>query len=369
MALHITSIELYQLRIPLKQPFIISLGPQYDADNLLVVIRTNEGIGGWGECSPYMSINGESIDTCYIVGQYLAQVLKGMDPTNSAACTEAMNRIITRNESSKSAFDMALYDIAAQSARMPLYAYLGGSKNKIISTDMTVGLGSAEKMAAEALEYKTAGFPSIKVKLGTNTQDDVARVQSIRTAIGNTLPLRIDANQGWSVQTAIKTLQALEPYNIEHCEEPIARWDYMRLPEVRKASSIKIMADESCFDQHDAARLAKLQACDYFNIKLGKSGGIYNALQIVEVAAAYGIKLQVGSFMESRLAMTALVHFAYSSNLIVHYDIDTPLMLSQDPVVGGMQYKANGVIEIDDAPGIGARIDEAFLKGCTKVVV
>lgn len=369
MALHITSIELYQLRIPLKQPFIISLGPQYDADNLLVVIRTNEGIGGWGECSPYMSINGESIDTCYIVGQYLAQVLKGMDPTNIAACTEAMNRLITRNESIKSAFDMALYDIAAQASNMPLYKYLVGSKNKTISTDMTVGLGSAEKMAAEALEYKNAGFPSIKVKLGTNTQDDVARVQSIRTAIGNTLPLRIDANQGWSVETAIATLKALEPYDIEHCEEPIARWDYMRLPEVRKASSIKIMSDESCFDQHDAARLAQLQACDYFNIKLGKSGGIYNALQIVDVAAAHGIKLQVGSFMESRLAMTALVHFAYSSDLIVHYDIDTPLMLSKDPVVGGMQYKANGVIEIDDTPGIGATVDEAFLKECTQVVV
>lgn len=369
MALHITSIELYQLRIPLKQPFVISLGPQYDADNLLVVIRSNEGISGWGECSPYMSINGESIETCYIVGQYLAQVIKGMDPTNIAACTEAMNRVTTRNESIKSAFDMALYDIAAQASNMPLYQYLGGTKNKIISTDMTVGLGDKEKMAEEALEYKTAGFPSIKVKLGTNTQDDVARIQAIRAAIGNTLPLRIDANQGWSVQTAIETLQALEPYQIEHCEEPIAKWNYMQLPEVRKASPIKIMADESCFDQHDAARLAKLQACDYFNIKLGKSGGIFNALQIVDVAAKYGIKLQVGSFMESRLGMTALMHFAYSSDLIVHYDMDTPLMLSQDPVVGGMQYKPNGVIEIDETPGIGASIEEAFLKGCTQVVI
>lgn len=369
MALQITSIELYQLRIPLKQPFVISLGPQYDADNILVVIRTNQGISGWGECSPYMSINGESMDTCFIVGQYLAKVLKGMDPTNIAACHEAMNRVITRNESIKSAFDMALYDITAQSARMPLYAYLGGSKNKTISTDMTVGLGTPDKMAAEARAYKAAGFPAIKVKLGTTTTEDVLRIKAIRDAIGNTLPLRIDANQGWSVETAIATLQALAPFNIEHCEEPIARWNFMRLPEVRKASPIKIMADESCFDQHDAERLAQLNACDYFNIKLGKSGGVFNALQIVDVAAKYGLHLQVGSFMESRLAMTALVHFAYSSDLIVHYDIDTPLMLSLDPVLGGLQYKENGIIEIDDTPGIGATIDEAFLKNCVKTVV
>ena len=264
---------------------------------------------------------------------------------------------------------MALYDIAAQSAGVPLYAFLGGKKNKEISTDMTVGLGTAEKMAAEAKVYQAAGFPAIKVKLGTNTDDDVKRIKAIREAVGDALPLRIDANQGWSVATAIATLQALAPYNIEHCEEPIARWNYMKLAEIRKASPIKIMADESCFDQHDAERLAALNACDYFNIKLGKSGGIFNALQIVEVAKKYGLHLQVGSFMESRLAMTALVHFAYNSDLIVHYDIDTPLMLSQDPVVGGMQYKENGIIEIDDTPGIGATIDEVFLKDCVNVVV
>ncbi len=369
MQLEITSVELYKLSIPLKQPFVISLGPQYDADNVIIVINTNTGIKGWGECSPYMSINGESMDTCFIVGQDLAKALKGKDPLQIEDCINAMERIITRNESIKSAFDMALYDIAAQHAGLPLYKFLGGEKNKRISTDMTVGLGSPEKMAAEAVEYKAAGFPSIKVKLGTTTEEDVARIKAIREAIGNELPLRIDANQGWSVETAITTLQALKEFGIEHCEEPIARWNFMALPEVRKNSPIKIMSDESCFDEHDAERLAKLNACDYFNVKLGKSGGIYHALKIVEVAKAHNLKLQVGCFMESRLAITALVHFAYSSNLIVHYDLDTPLMLKEDPVVGGMQFLDNGFVEIDDAVGIGATIDEKYLKKCERIVL
>lgn len=369
MQLQITSIEIYKLCIPLKQPFVISLGAQYDADNILVIIRTNKGISGYGECSPYMSINGESMDTCFIVGQYLAAALKGKDPLQIKDCIATMDRIITRNESIKSAFDMALYDIAAQEAGVPLYQFLGGSKNKLISTDMTVGLGSAEKMAAEALQYKNEGFPSIKVKLGTTTAEDVARIKAIRDAIGNELPLRIDANQGWDVQTAIKTLQALKDFGIEHCEEPIARWNFMQLPEVRKNSPIKIMSDESCFDEHDAERLAKLNACDYFNIKLGKSGGIYHALQIIEVAKANKIKLQVGCFMESRLAITALVHFAYCSDLIVHYDLDTPLMLKEDPIVGGMQFKENGLVEIDEAVGIGATVDEGYLLKAEKVII
>jgi L-Ala-D/L-Glu epimerase len=369
MSTIISSFEIYKLSIPLKQPFVISLGPQYDADNIIVVIKTTDGITGWGECSPYMSINGESMDTCFIVGQYLAKALKGKDALDIEGCIKAMNSIITRNENIKSAFDMSLYDIAAQQAEQPLYQFLGGQKNKVISTDMTVGLGSPEKMAKEALEYKQAGFPSIKVKLGTTTEADVERIKAIRAAIGNQHPLRIDANQGWSIETAIATLKALGNYNIEHCEEPIAQWNFMELPNVRMQSPIKIMADESCFDHHDAANLARIDAVDYFNIKLGKSGGIYNALQIVETAKANHIHLQVGCFMESRLAITALVHFAYSSDLIVHYDLDTPLLLKEDPVVGGMVFKENGIVEIDDAPGIGARIDERYLKKCEKVLI
>ena len=365
----IESVEIYQLRIPLTEPFVISLGPQYDADNILVVIRTDAGIRGFGECAPYMSINGESMDTCYIVGQYLAKTLKGMNSLSIAECIEAMDKIIYANNSIKSAFDMALYDIAAQDAGVPLYKFLGGKKNKIIFTDMTVGLGEVDAMAASALKFKQQGFPAIKVKLGESTEKDVARIKAIRDAVGYDIPLRIDANQGWDVPTAVATLNALAAFDIEHCEEPIARWNFMALPELRKQSPIKIMSDETCCDHHDAERLASIKACDYFNIKLGKSGGIFNALKIIEVAKKNNIKLQVGSFMESRLATTAFVHFAYASDLIVHFDFDTPLMLSQDPVMGGMKYEANGVITIDDSSGLGAKMDNAYLDTLEKVII
>jgi L-alanine-DL-glutamate epimerase-like enolase superfamily enzyme len=365
----IESIEIYKLRIPLTEPFVISLGPQYDADNILVIMHTDEGITGYGECAPYSSINGETMDTCYIVAQYFAQVLKGMDPTNIAGCIKEMDKIIYANYSIKSAFDMALYDIAAQRANVPLYKFLGGQKNKIIFTDMTVGLGDADAMAASALKFKQQGFPAIKVKLGETKEKDVARIKAIRNAIGNDVPLRIDANQGWDVATATAILKALGEYDIEHCEEPIARWNFLALPELRKQSPIKIMSDETCSTHHDAAMLAHLKACDYFNIKLGKSGGIYDAMKIIDVAEKNNIKMQVGSFMESRLATTAFVHFAYASDMIVHFDFDTPLMLSYDPVVGGIKYEANGVISIDETPGLGAKMDEAFLSGMEKMVI
>src|SRR6476469_10504413 len=142
----IDSVELYKLFIPLKEPFVISLGPINEVQNVVVVIRTKGNYIGYGECSPYMTINGESVDTCFIVGQYFARLLKGKDATDIANCVDTMDGVIYGNSSIKSAFDIALHDIASQQAGLPLYAYLGGKKNKVLETDMTVSIGDPQRM-------------------------------------------------------------------------------------------------------------------------------------------------------------------------------------------------------------------------------
>lgn len=367
--LTIQQVELYKLFIPLKEPFVISLGPIYNAENLLVVIRTKEGITGYGECSPFMSINGESVDTCFVVGQYFAKLLKGKNALAIEDCVVAMDRLIYGNTSIKSAFDMALYDIASQHAGVPLYQFLGGKNNKTIITDYTVSIGDPQKMAADAVKIKEEGYPAIKIKLGNNGKLDVVRIKAIREAVGNEIPLRIDANQGWSVEEAITTLQALGKYDIQHCEEPIPRWNFMQLPKVRQASPIPIMSDESCGDEHDAERLIDLKACDYLNIKLGKSGGLFKALKMVKLAEAAAIHLQVGAFMESRLAMTAFAHFSLCSPMIEHYDFDTALMFVEDPVTGGIIYEKNGVVKVPEVAGLGASVDESWLTKFEKTIV
>src|SRR5690606_21413685 len=117
-------------------------------------------------------------------------------------------------------FDMALYDLLAKSANMPLYQVLGGSNSREVFTDTTIYLDTPETMAAHALKYKNEGCTAIKVKLGTTEKEDIARIKAIREAIGYDIPLRIDANQGWDTVTAIRILKALEKFDIEHCEEP-----------------------------------------------------------------------------------------------------------------------------------------------------
>lgn len=352
----IRKITIYKSPVKLKEPFIISLGPLYYAENVVVVIQTYEGLTGFGECSPFKTIHGESMESCTVVGEYLSGHLIGKDALQIAELVELMDKLIYGNSCIKSAFDMALYDIASQDAGMPLYRYLGGTASKKIITDYTVSYNDAAKMAEDAVKIVANGFSIVKVKLGGSHTDDVMRMKMIREAIGYDIPLRIDANQGWRANETIAILNDLKEFNIQHCEEPISRNEFMQLPQIRASSPIPIMADESCYSVHDAKRLIELGACDLFNIKLSKTGGIYHALKIIKLAEAAGIKMQMGGFLESRLGFTAAAHFSLVSDNIIYFDFDTPLMFEEDPVEGGITYHSGGVVVLPESDGIGARV-------------
>ena len=365
----IQKIELFKLNVPLTEPFVIAIETITDAESVAVKITTDTGIIGFGECNPYRSIAGETQGTCFAAGQFLAKILRGSNPLAIAECIEKMDKMLAGNRCIKSAFDMALYDIAAKAANVPLYQLLGGANNRTITTDMTVGIGTPEAMAEAALRFEKAGFPAIKIKLGTTQRADIERINAIRGELNEDTAVRIDANQGWDEATAIATLQAMKYYDIEHCEQPIAARNIAGMARIRSVSPIPIMADESVFDHFDALELVKNRACDYFNIKLAKSGGIHNALKINAIAEAAGVKCQVGCFSETRLAMSALMHFIMACPNVVHFDLDAPLMLSADPVVGGIKYGANGTATIGEEIGIGAAFDEDFLKELERVEI
>ncbi|HOZ84467.1 MAG TPA: dipeptide epimerase [Niabella sp.] len=352
----IKNIELIKIDIPLKQPFIISLGTLTAAQSVFVRIETEEGLIGWGECSPFMTINGETTETGIVVGRIFISHLIGKNVLDIAGCVDLLDKIIYGNNSIKSAFDIAFHDIASQYVQQPLYQFLGGAIQKTIFTDYTVSLNTPEAMAAQAMEIKDAGFTVIKVKLGNKGALDIDRIKAIRQAIGYDIPLRIDANQGWQVEEAIETLNGLYPYNIQHAEEPIARWDFMNLPKIKTASPIPIMSDESCCDINDLNRLIALKACDKINIKLGKCGGLYKAIQMLRVAEQHQLPVQLGAFLESRLGMTAFTHLAHCSAAIRYFDFDTALMFSKDPIDGGIEYKANGIIDLPNHIGLGAQL-------------
>ncbi|MHA4896197.1 mandelate racemase/muconate lactonizing enzyme family protein [Pedobacter sp. PWIIR3] len=363
----ISHIEIYRFSIP-TEPFVIATGTMYFAQNVLVRIYTDQGIHGVGECSAFPMIVGENQETCIVMAKEFARILIGKDPLDIPSRMDDLLGYAAHNGTIKSAFDMALFDIAARNENLPLYAFLGGTKRSII-TDITIGINTPEKMAEAAIALKAKGCSIIKIKLGKEVHEDIERVKQIRAAVGEKIKLRLDANQGWSFDEALYALGAIAPYDIEFCEQPMRTWYDDKLPELHANSPIKIMADESCYNHHDARKLINSQSCSYINIKFSKSGGILEAQKIHETALQAGIKCMMGGMLETRIAISASMHFALASPNIVFFDMDSPLLGHLiDPVIGGITYH-NYTIEVPDTPGIGADADPAFLEGCEKWII
>lgn len=363
----ITHTTIYRYSIKME-PFVIATGTMHYAQNVFIRIHTNNGFYGVGECSAFPMIVGETQDTCLVIARAFAKLLKGKNPLDLADRLLDMETFIAYNNTIKSAFDMALHDIAAKAAMLPLYQFLGGEK-RTIETDMTVGIASAEVMTRLAMQYEKDGANILKIKLGKNVTEDVQRIQSIRTAISPATRLRIDANQGWSFDEALYALTAMKDFDIQFCEQPMRTWYNDALPALCRQSPIPIMADESCYNEHDARMLIEAKACHSINIKLAKSGGLATAKKIHDTAATAGIPCMMGGMLESRLALTAKLHFVYASPNIKFYDMDTcKLGHLEDPVVGGATYTGFYLV-LDDAPGIGADVDESYLQSCEQCVI
>ncbi len=357
----IRRIGIFKSSIRLKEPFIISLGKLEFAENIIVEIQDSTGRKGFGEGSPFRTIHGETIGTCFSVGSEIAKLLVGKNPCEPEECGRLMDKFIFGNTTIKSAFDIALHDLASQHADMPLHKFLGAKAIHKLQTDYTISLGPVEKMCRDAEKIVNAGFRVVKVKLGESPALDIERIRCIREMIGMEIPLRIDANQGWTSSNALEILIALNQYQIQHCEEPIPRHEFMHLAELKRKSPIPIMADESCFDHHDALRLVSLKSCSSFNIKLGKSSGINKAMKIMQIAETEQMPIQIGGFLESRLGFTAAAHVAQCCAELPFIDFDTPLMFSEDFVRGGITYDNNGFIRMPEGPGLGASFNEDYL--------
>ena len=363
----ITHVGIWKFSIPMH-PFTIATGTMHFAQNIFIRVYTDSGLYGVGECSAFPMIVGETQATCFEMTKDFAGVWRGKDPLRIEERMQELHTWTAFNSTIKSAFDMALHDLAAKKAGLPLYEYLGGQL-KPLETDLTIGIDTPERMAAKAIDFINQGVKIIKVKLGKDAKEDVERVRAIRGAVGKEILLRIDANQGWNHDDALFALSALSQYNIQFCEQPMRYWDDDKLPALRKTSPIKIMADESVYDHYDAIRLIKADACDYVNIKFAKSGGILEAKKINGVCEENKIPCMMGGMLESRVALTAFAHFATAHDNIIFYDMDTCMLGHKlDPVTGGVRY--NGFfLELPTAAGIGADADNDYLETLESVII
>ncbi|SDN91299.1 o-succinylbenzoate synthase [Psychrobacillus sp. OK028] len=353
--MYIKSIETVDVAIPLTKPFKTALRTVTTAYSVYVTITTSNGIVGYGEAPPTHVITGESMDSIrYAINEIIAPQLIGMNILQSEQVFQKLNTVLVRNTSAKAAVDMAIHDILAKYAGVPLYQFLGGYRDAL-ETDFTVSVNDPTEMADDAERYIKNGFNVLKVKVGIGAiKDDIERIRAIRERVGMTPKLRLDANQGWNAKEAVKAIGLMEDagLSIEFVEQPVSAWDLEGLKYVTDRTHTPIMADESVFSVHDAIRVLNMRAADLINIKLMKSAGIYNAQKINTFAEANGVKCMVGSMIETKLGITVAAHFAASKANIRYFDFDAPLMLANDLIVGGVIYEKS-IMTFSNEPGLG----------------
>ena len=349
----ITGIKVHETNIPLKEPFRISLGVITHSRSAVVSVETDEGLVGYGEGAPGILITGENLPGTVDCIRSFEKDLIGTDPTDLEKVYWILDRAAAHAPCGKTAIDMACYDLLGKKAGLPVYKLLGGNSN-YIETDITVGIDKPEIMGEKARKHVEEGFDTIKTKVGTSFEEDVARIKAIREAVGDDVKIRIDANQAWSAKEAVRMIERLDEFNLELVEQPVPYHDIAGLEYVTKHTSVPIMSDESCFTSKDALRLVERRAVDYLNIKLMKCGGIREALKINAICEAAGIECMLGCMgEESNLGITAAASLGAATKNITRADLDATFSLTDLPFKGGFQVENTKKLVLPEEPGFG----------------
>lgn len=350
----IESVELKRVSIPLKKPFKTALRRVDTAENIIVVMTADDGTRGYGEAPPTAAITGDTNETITsAIKEFIAPAITGLDIENLDEVMYRLQHSVEGNTSPKAACDMAVYDLWSKHYGQPLYKLLGGYR-KDLETDLTISINEPEEMRRDALAAIGQGFHALKLKVGIDSDLDIERMRTIREAAGPDIKLRLDANQGWTPEEAIRTIRRFEDLglDIEFVEQPVKARDFAGLKKVHDNVSTRIMADESMFSPADAIELLHMEAVDLINIKLMKCAGIHNALKIAGIAETYGVECMLGCMIESKVSLTAAAHLAAAKKNITRVDLDAAILLAEDPVQGGFKKEIPHFF-VTDAPGLG----------------
>ena len=350
----IIDIQTKSVAFQRRKVFKIAFGAGSNrSERIYVKILTDSGIYGLGEASPAPLVTGETLDGVVTAVNYLKPVLIGMDPADIAAIHKAMDNKLLLNPAAKAAIDVACYDIIGKQNGMPVHKLLG-AKSGVLQTDITIGIDTIDAMVNECVERVGEGFRILKIKCGIDPEKDIKVLRQIRAAVGKDIDLRIDINQGYDKQTALRVLKEIEKFAISEAEQPLPYWDVHGMAEIKRLSPIPIMADESVHTPEQARIVCEHDAADILNIKFMKCGGIYKALQISDIAKEYGKTCIVGCMSESKLAIGAAAAVFVARDNIVSADLDSffSFIDPEKGVTGGFSvYK--DIITLSEKPGFG----------------
>jgi len=344
--MRIDSYECWSERVPLTRPYTIAY-ESVDAVELFFVRITSGGVQGVGSASPIPEVTGESFEACRAALDAAADGVRAGQGTAAVAAT---------CPAAAAAIDMALWDVRARQAGVPL-VQLWGQVHHQLPTSITIGIkGSCAEVLDEAREYLGRGFRHLKIKIGLALEEDIERLVKLRALCGPGIELCIDANQGFEARDLARLEQVLTELSVSFLEQPLPPSSDAELHAWPASSLARLALDESVLNEVDARRLATAQRCGIFNIKLMKCGGPSTARKIAAVADAHRLALMWGCSDESCLSIAAALHTAFACPATRYLDLDGHLDLARDPARGGFTLK-EGMLRLTDAPGLGVELE------------
>jgi len=329
------------LDLKLRHTFQISREIRDVQNNIIVLLKDEDGITGLGEAAP-TGFFGEDITSVSSVLAQSIDLLKNADPFHIEDIACYLKNKFPKDATARAAIDIALHDLIGKKLKIPLYKLLGLNRKEVKTTSFTIGIDTMGKMCKKVDEAKD--FPILKIKVGIkNDMEILKELRKITKAV-----FRVDANTGWTVDEAIKKLNIMEELGVELVEQPFPVGSIEALKKVRRHVKIPVFADEDVKDSKDIPVLS--DAVNGINIKLMKCGGIREALRMISTARAHGLKIMIGCNIESSVSITAAAHL---TPLVDYADLDGHLLVTNDPYIGVTVDK--GSLTLPEGDGLGVK--------------
>ncbi|MEM7562331.1 MAG: enolase C-terminal domain-like protein [Pseudomonadota bacterium] len=358
----INRISVWQLDLPLHKPYWLSGGRlKFESlDSTLVCIETDEGVSGWGEGCPwgvtYLPAHGKGIRSGI---EEIAPQLLGCDPRQLDAINRTMDLALPGHLYVKSAIDIACWDIAGQSAGMPLCELLGARQPEPVPIASSISTGNPQQMLDEVKRYRDKGYRVHSGKVGADVKLDIERINLLSGEALDNETVYFDANRAWLPREAVTVMNSVSDMH-SWVEQPCETLE--QIDQVRKLTRYPICIDESLHDFSDLLRIQKYGIAEMVNLKINRIGGLTKARRMRDFCLDTGITMLVMDTGGSVIADTASAHLAQTipaSSCLGSWSCQE--MVSVDPAPGQGARNIEGCFIAPDLPGLGVTPERSRL--------
>ncbi len=375
MTATIRSAQLFALDIPFQLAIAHASHTRTSSDSVVLRLETNEGVVGYGEAAPRPYVTGETVRSVmdsleqHIGNQLVGRSIPGwqedlrlpLSDVESMLPDPHQNPNIVAAHAARAALEVALLDCVTSAASQPLSAVFPEGASSVTYSGMLPTLGDDRALELARMQ-KAYGITRIKVKVGD--ENDVARVRLLREELGPDFDLYVDANCAWTVNEAVQRIKQMTASGITLIEQPIPRGNVEDLARLREQISIPLMVDESLVTLADAHELIEAKACDIFNIRISKCGGLANCMRLAQLAEAAGLEYQLGAHVgETAILSAAGRHLGLALRNARYVEGSSGgFLLSEDVSTAPLQFEPGGKGHPLRGPGLGIDVDLSRLK-------